>query len=157
MSLGLERGAPGEEALDLPVQPGVGQGGGAPLQGGDLPALAAEGQQFHTAQPQQQRHAPPGEPLRRGGGVGEGQFHHQIHPGEEGGPGPDLLWEEGGAAPLEPVSPHHRHHRLGPCPPGGLGQEEVAVMEGVVFGDDACDAHGGLLLFFGGIVYIIVL
>ena len=113
-----------------------------PLQGADVPGFTPEGEGGDHAQPVEDLRAAGGKLPGGGEGVGEGELQHQVSPGEQGHPGPDMLPGHGGFPPLDVVPAHDHHQVVGVCLPPGLGQV-VAVprVQGVVFGDDSSNVH----------------
>ena len=126
----------------LQVRPkGVRKGGAVQrlrhdLQGGQVTALAAEGQ---VGDPQgvEDLDAPTGEGLSRGHRPLDGQFHHQIRTAPQRHLRPSILADDGRLPPLGEGAAHGTDHRRTRQGGLGLGDEMgVSPMEGVKFCDD---------------------
>ena len=122
----------------------VGRGGQHPGRGGQaggVGVLRAKDQRV-AARRRQQGHPRPGKALGPRHGPGGGQGKDQPSPGVQGGGGPHPLGQKGRRAPLgQPAAEGHRDG-LGAQRAGSLQLPGVAVVEGVVFGDDTGKFHG---------------
>ena len=94
----------------------------------------------------QQIHSRGGELLRRGAGVGRGQGNDDIRPGSQRCLHPHPLGQNRHAAALHRAAAHADSNALGTCRPHRRDLGRVAVVEGVIFGDNACEIHNDFLL-----------
>jgi hypothetical protein len=137
-------------------QPRTQQAGGTPGQFGRMllqqvgtalkafePArLAAETERIDTAQGIEGTHRPFGEARRAVAGPGKGELHHHVDAGSESHPSALPLVDQRRLAALQEVPAHHCHRHFGAGRQPALPQMmQVAVVEGVVFGDQADGAH----------------
>ena len=107
--------------------------------------LCTEGQRI-TAKRGQQVHTRGGELLRRGAGVGRGQGNDDIRPGSQRCLHPHPLGQNRHAAALHRAAAHADGNTLCPCGAHGSQLGRMAVVEGVVFGNNACEIHNNWLL-----------
>ena len=107
--------------------------------------LCTEGQRI-TAKRGQQVHARGGELLRRGAGVGRGQGYHKVSPGIQRRAYPHALGQNRHTAALHRAAAHADGNTLCPCGAHGSQLGRMAVVEGVVFGNNACEIHNNWLL-----------
>ena len=151
---GIEGPLPGGGIGDARFQLGQGllHGGvfqqdvGDAREGGGVGVLGPEAQAVHHPQPRQNIHGALGEALRRAEGIGRGQLQHQVGPLTHGSPGPGVLGQNGGFAPLDKVPGHTAHQGavLSPRPVDGRQLVGVSPVKGVVFRDDPTDLHKNL-------------
>ena len=107
--------------------------------------LRTEGQRI-TAKRGQQVHTRGGELLRRGAGVGRGQGYHKVSPGIQRRAHPHALGQNRHTAALHRAAAHTDGNTLCPCGAHGSQLGRMAVVEGVVFGNNACEIHNNWLL-----------
>ena len=91
-------------------------------------------------------HARGGELLRRGAGVGRGQGYHKVSPGIQRRAHPHALGQNRHTAALHRAAAHADGNTLCPCGAHGSQLGRMAVVEGVVFGNNACEIHNNWLL-----------
>ena len=94
----------------------------------------------------EQVHARGGELLRRGAGVGRGQGYHKVSPGIQRRAHPHALGQNRHTAALHRAAAHADGNTLCPCGAHGSQLGRMAVVEGVVFGNNACEIHNNWLL-----------
>ena len=108
-------------------------------------SLCTESQRI-TAKRGQQVHARGSELLRRGAGVGRGQGYHKVSPGIQRRAYPHALGQNRHTAALHCAAAHADGNTLCPCGTHGSQLGRMAVVEGVVFGNNACEIHNNWLL-----------
>ena len=137
------KGQPGRQpGGQLRREGGAFQGGGNPLLGGQVAALAAEYKGIHAAQGGKASHGACGKVFGGGNSIGQRQLQDEVNAAVQGGCDPVLPRAKGGLTALHKVAADDGDGMGGAPVAGGLEGQQVPPVQGVPFGNNGSDRHG---------------